>query len=89
MLWMKQSEISLEDNSKKIVLERVTLFGHRRRIKFIETTSPTNHQSSENYIASVTQRRSGWRFRIKHPIRTTYYKKNTKGEWILIGTVFP
>ena len=88
MFWIKKAEIALKDNAKKIVLERVSLFGRRQQVKFIETALPHNHSSQDNII-SITQRRRGWRFRYKYPLRTTYYKKNENGRWVQIGTVFP
>ncbi len=89
MFWIKKQEITLEDMSKKIVLERVTLFGGRRRLKFIETAIPAPTSQLEDKVISVTRRRRAWRFRFTNPIRTYYYKKNSKGDWIEIGSVIP
>ena len=89
MFWMKKQEIALEDTSKKIVLERVTLFGNRRRIKFIENTLPSTSHSIGGNVISVTCRRRGWRFRFTNPIQTIYYKYTEKGQWVQIGSVLP
>ncbi len=89
MFWMKKQEIELEDNSKKIVLERITILGKRQRLKFIETRPPSLTRSPETNVMSITRRRKGWRFRITYPIITIYYKKNSKGEWSQIGTALP
>ncbi|WP_447971286.1 hypothetical protein [Nitrospira sp. M1] len=89
MFWIKKVEVTLENNMKKIVLERPSFLGPRRRIKFIESTLPTMICSAETNVISITHRRRGWRFRIRYPLQTTYYKKNPKGKWIQIGTVYP
>lgn len=89
MFWMKKQEIALEESGKKIVLERVTLFGGRRRIKFIEHTLPSTSHSVGGKVISLTCRRRGWRFRLANPIQTIYYKYTEKGQWVKIGSVLP
>ena len=88
MLWIQKGEVSLDHHRKKIVLERFSFWGHRRRLKFIEMSQPFVDPSIEDDIISVTQRRVGWRFRYKHPLKKTFYRKNAGGDWIPIGSVF-
>ena len=89
MIWLKKQETVLEDNSKKFVLERTGVFGGQRRIKFIERPFPPKANSTATNVISITRRRHGWRFRMTYPIITLYYKRNTKGAWVQIGSVFP
>lgn len=89
MFWIKTVEVKLENEMKKIVLERPSLFGPRRRVKFIETTLPAMIRSADTNVICVTHRRRGWRFRLKYPLQTTYYKRNPMGKWIQIGKVYP
>ncbi|GJL66580.1 MAG: hypothetical protein NPIRA05_15510 [Nitrospirales bacterium] len=89
MFWIKKVDVKLKDERRKVVLERSSLFGPRRRIKFIETTLPSMIRLADTNVISVTHRRRGWRFRLKYPLQTTYYKRNPKGKWIQIGKVYP
>ena len=89
MFWIKKHEVVLQDNRKKVILERPSFFGSRQRVKYIETTIQAASRTSQTNVVSVTRRRIGWRFRIRYPLITTYYKKNSKGQWNLIGTSLP
>lgn len=86
MFWRRKKEIDVGIDEKKVILERFTVLGKLQRLKFIETAFPPQNGVSGDRIVSVTRPRFLWRFRIRHPLKMTCYRRNKTGEWEKVGS---